>query len=336
MKRNAPQSGEILDRAVREIRDMAVTPYREDAALARVKSALETGNAHFIPEPALHPALSKPYLTCCEDFQSLIPEYLSSRLAPSRAMLLQDHLMECATCWNVFEAGGGKSRLAPQRSVDPVQSVPAAWKWKAVAAIAVGFLIMVSVLTQTSLIRNFMWPSDVNATVEAANGNVYRIMGSNIQQIAPGRQRIQWEPVRTGPASRAFMELADGSRIEMNERTELNLSRASDGVIIVLRRGNIIVSAAKQHGGHLYVKTADSRITVVGTVFAVTAAVKGSRVTVFEGQVQVRSSGASQPVSAGQQISTNSSVPPVGLVDDVRWSSDLNEYVSMLQKFASD
>jgi hypothetical protein len=336
MKRNTPQSGEILDRAVREIRDMAVAPDKEEAVFARVKSVLQTENANFIPEPALRPALSKPYLTCCEDFQSLIPEYLSSRLAPSRAMLLQDHLMECATCWNVFETGAGKSRPAPQRPVDPVQFVPVAWKWKAVAAIAACILIMVAVLTQTSLIRNFMWPVDVDATVEAASGNVYRIMGSNVQQIAGGRQRIQWEAVRTGPASRAFMELADGSRIEMNERTELNLGREKDGVIIVLRRGNIIVSAAKQHGGHLYVKTADSRITVVGTVFAVTAAVKGSRVTVLEGQVQVQSSGASQPVSAGQQISTNSSVPPVGLVDEVRWSSNLNKYVSMLQKFASD
>jgi hypothetical protein len=336
MKSNTPHSGEILDRAVSEIRGMAVPPDKEDAVLARVKSVLQTANANFIPEPALRPSFSKPYLTCCEDFRSLIPEYLSSRLAPARALLLQDHLMECATCWNVFEAGAGKSLPAAQRSASPAPSVSVAWKWKAAAAIAVCLLIMAVVFTQTSLIRNFMWPSDVNATVEAANGNVYRIMGSNIQQIARGRQRIQWEPVRTGPASRAFMELADGSRIEMNERTELNLSRAQDGVIIVLRRGNIIVSAAKQHGGHLYVKTADSRITVVGTVFAVTAGVKGSRVTVLEGQVQVQSSGAPQPVSAGQQISTSSSVPVVGLLDEVRWSSDLNKYVTMFQKFASD
>src|SRR5215467_4216051 len=157
MKRNTPQSGEILDRAVREIREMAATPDNEEAILARVKSALQTENANFIPEPALRPSLSKPYLTCCEDFQSLIPEYLSSRLASSRAMLLQDHLMECATCWNVFEAGAGKSRTAPQRPVD-LRFVPVAWKWKAAAAIAVCSLIMVAVLTQTSLIRNFMWP----------------------------------------------------------------------------------------------------------------------------------------------------------------------------------
>src|SRR5262249_35914409 len=116
MKRNTPHSGEILDRAVSEIRGMAVPPDKEDAVLARVKSVLQTANANFIQESALRPSFSKPYLTCCEDFRSLIPEYLSSRLAPSRALLLQDHLMECATCWNVFEAGAGKSLPAAQRS----------------------------------------------------------------------------------------------------------------------------------------------------------------------------------------------------------------------------
>jgi FecR-like protein/putative zinc finger protein len=336
MKRNATESGDILDRAVSEIRSMSVTAEKEDASLARIKSVLQAGNGNVTPVPVHGTASGKLYLTCCEDFQSLIPHYLSSSLPPTRALLLQDHLMECAVCWNLFEAGSEKSRTAAPGTVRPqVQSVSISRGWKVAAAIAACILVA-AVLTQTSVIRNFMWPADVNATVEAANGKVYRITPSTIQQIGRGRQRIQSELVRTGASSRAFLELADGSRIEMNERTELNLGHALDGVMIILRRGNIIVSAAKQHGGHLYVKTADSKVTVVGTVFAVTAGVKGSRVTVIEGKVQVQYATASQPVSAGQQVSTGPSVPVVGAIDEVRWSSELNKYVAMLQKFASD
>src|SRR5262249_20597618 len=43
----------------------------------------------------------------------------------------------------------------------------------------------------------------------------------------------------------------------------------------------------------------------------------------------------SQPVSAGEQVRTNMSLPPVGFSDEVRWSRDLATHVAMLQKFAS-
>ena len=156
MKRNATESGDILDRAVSEIRSMSVTAEKEDASLARIKSVLQAGNGNAIPEPVHVTAPGKPYLTCCEDFQSLIPQYLSSSLPPTRALLLQDHLMECAVCWNLFEAGSGKSRISA-RSVGrrPVQPMWISRGWKAAAAIAACVLVA-AVLTQTSVIRNFM------------------------------------------------------------------------------------------------------------------------------------------------------------------------------------
>src|SRR5215471_2948605 len=49
--------------------------------------------------------------------------------------------------------------------------------------------------------------------------------------------------------------LADGSRVEMRSQSELRLERATDGVRINLTRGSIIVAAAKQGSGHLYVRT---------------------------------------------------------------------------------
>ncbi len=333
MKRNATDSEEILARAIREIRGMSASAEEEGEVLARVKSALSAEQGKVVPHPSAS-AVHKAYLTGCEDFQSLIPEYLSSRLTPSRTLLLQDHLMECAVCWKLFEGGAAKSRpRALQGTASPRKLTPSFRSWRAAAAIAACILVGI-VVSRTSLIRNFMWPIDVNARLQTVNGKVYRVLFRDIRAATSG-ERIHDELIRTGLASGAVLELADGSRIEMNERTELSLNQyMSDGVTIYLRRGNIIVAAAKQHGGHLYVKTPDSRVTVVGTLFAVTAAAKGSRVSVLEGQVQVQYSAQSQPVRAGEQVTTNPALPPVGLADEIAWSRDLNNYLTMLQKFA--
>jgi ferric-dicitrate binding protein FerR (iron transport regulator) len=94
-------------------------------------------------------------------------------------------------------------------------------------------------------------------------------------------------PQRSGPQSREAT-LADGSRIETRPESEFSVEQADDGIAINLRSGSIIVNAAKQHGGHLYVRTEDMTVSVVGTVFVVNATKDGSRVGVIEGEVRVR------------------------------------------------
>ena len=59
----------------------------------------------------------------------------------------------------------------------------------------------------------------------------------------------------TAGAAGARITLADGSQIEMRSQAELTVEREDDGLGIRLRRGDIIVSAAKQRNGHLYVHT---------------------------------------------------------------------------------
>jgi hypothetical protein len=333
MKRNSNDSGEILDRAVREVRNMSVSAGEEDEILRRGRSALTSRMRESTPYASAG-AVEKAYLTGCDDFVSLIPDYLTARLTPSRTLLLQDHLMDCAVCWKVFESGHAQSKpFTVQRAASATGFNKSAGLWK-IAAVAACLLIVVIAATRTSMIRNFMWPIDVSANVEAADGKVYGVQLMAIRPLKRGQQ-IRSESVRTESASSAVLELADGSRIEMNERTELKLYRFQDGVVINLDRGNVIVAASKQHGGHLYVKTADARVTVVGTMFAVTAGVKGSRVSVMEGQVQVDYSSGSQPVRAGQQVSTSSSLPVIGITDEIAWSRNLNKYMAILQKSAS-
>ena len=49
--------------------------------------------------------------------------------------------------------------------------------------------------------------------------------------------------------------LADDSRVEMRAHAEMTVDRASDGIQIDLKTGDIIVTAAKQRDGRLYVRT---------------------------------------------------------------------------------
>src|SRR5207244_13250895 len=123
--------------------------------------------------------------------------------------------------------------------------------------------------------------------VQTIDGGLYSVSSQEVRPIAAGQRIERGQNVRTGNSSGAVLQLADGSRIEMNARSEVSLDRARDGVRINVNRGNIIVTAAKQNGGHLYAATKDFGVTVVGTIFEERSGVKGSRVSVSEGKPRV-------------------------------------------------
>ena len=85
--------------------------------------------------------------------------------------------------------------------------------------------------------------------------------------------------------------LADDSRVEMRAHAEMAVGRASDGIQIDLTKGDIIVTAAEQRDGHLYVRTKDMTVAVDGTAFLTIAGQQGSRVGVIEGEVRVQERG---------------------------------------------
>jgi ferric-dicitrate binding protein FerR (iron transport regulator) len=69
--------------------------------------------------------------------------------------------------------------------------------------------------------------------------------------LAAGERLQKGERVRTAKDSNAVLRLADGSSIEMRERSEFSVSENMRGVTIKLDRGDVIVEAAKQHNGRL-------------------------------------------------------------------------------------
>ena len=139
------------------------------------------------------------------------------------------------------------------------------------------------------------------ATVVSAERGVYRVAAGSLDAGAAIGER---ESIRTGPGAHAVLRLTDGSMVDVNERTELFVTAAWSGQAIHLQRGDIIVKAAKQRRGHLRVLTHDSVASVKGTVFAVSAGMGGSVVSVVEGSVAVNHPGREVLLKPGQQAAS--------------------------------
>jgi uncharacterized protein (TIGR03435 family) len=128
--------------------------------------------------------------------------------------------------------------------------------------------------------------------------------------------------------------LSDGSRVEMRAQSELSVDRADDGLRIRLDRGGIIVHAARQRTGHLYVETKDVAVSVVGTVFLVNAGEEGSRVAVIEGEVRVQQGGTAKKLLPGEQVSTNPRMETRDVRDVIAWSRNSVALLALLQQSA--
>jgi uncharacterized protein (TIGR03435 family) len=127
--------------------------------------------------------------------------------------------------------------------------------------------------------------------------------------------------------------LPDGSQIEMRAYAELTVEREADGLGIRLHQGDIIVTAAKQRDGHLYVHTRDMTIAVVGTVFLVNASSDGSRVAVIEGEVRVTEGKTETRLRPGEQVATSPTIARRPVTDDIDWTRQADVRQSILQLF---
>jgi len=185
---------------------------------------------------------------------------------------------------------GFDSFVEPAARALPAPSAAPKRRWAPVAAVAAA-LVAAAVLVGTLSL-----PSSAQPIARRLNGKF--ISAGDTNSIAEGKV------LRTGGSGSEVLALRDGSRVEMSEGVELSINRAADGIQVDLGEGNIIVTAAKQHHGHLYVKTRDCVVSVVGTVFSVNAEATGSRVAVIEGEVHVQHGDVSQTLLPGQQVAT--------------------------------
>jgi uncharacterized protein (TIGR03435 family) len=126
--------------------------------------------------------------------------------------------------------------------------------------------------------------------------------------------------------------LPDGSVVEMRPKSEMSFDDGLDGVRIRLNRGSVIVTAAKQHAGHLVVETRDVVVTVTGTIFLVSAEETGSRVAVIQGEVQVARDARTTKLMPGEQLSTNPAVGVVPIAEEIAWSQNAAAHLELLRR----
>jgi hypothetical protein len=192
--------------------------------------------------------------------------------------------------------------------------------WGAVAATVV--VTLAGGLLQMILLRSV----DADVIARSVRGELL-IEGK--ADMFPPSLRIETGKVVQAGAAGGSITLRDGSQVDMSPGAALSVVRVSDGLSVRLSTGTVLVTAAEQKNGHLYVETKDCLISVVGTVFAVNAEESGSRVSVIEGEVHVRRGEETRTVMAGEQVSTSPRLGPIPTETVKEWVAP--ERLALLQ-----
>jgi DNA-binding FrmR family transcriptional regulator len=274
------------------------------------------------------PARQIESIRSCADVLQLLPQYRAGQLSAARALLVESHLHDCVTCRREAEAGARTVPLPWKEELPRIKDTGFRWVAVAAAVVLVGFS---AYFAQKWF---FSGPAGMRARVESLNGSLFRIGTSGEQPLKVGDEITEGERARTAGGSHAMLRLRDGSLVEMNERAEFAVAMGRRDTTIELGRGNIIVQAAKRSSGHLYVNAQDCRVSVTGTVFSVNAGMKGSRVSVIEGEVRVAEAGAEKVLHPGDQLTTNAALGTVPVREEIAWSQNLDKHLALLAEFA--
>ena len=325
MKSN--NENELLDKVVNSIRTEEVDSASVSAAADRVWARISAANAVNEVNP-----LAVEHIENCSDFQSLIPAYLSGNLSEARSLLLVDHTHECIPCRKAMNDVRKRRQgihAAPAKT-KRYSLQPVVLRWGIAAALVIGFGLLA-----LPFIQNYLpFGTKLEATVQAAEGQVYQVADTSTTAVGTGSKLQSGESIRTARDARAVVGLGDGSLIEMKDRSELYLTRTRQGTTIHLTRGNIVVEAAKQRSGQLFVETGDSLVSVTGTIFSVNNGTKGSRVSVIEGEVKLNHAGSDRVLRPGEQATTSAAIERIPVKQEVAWSRKADKYAAMLTGLA--
>ena len=267
----------------------------------------------------------------CEDVQRLMHSYRAGTLSNARSLLIEAHLRDCGACLRRSQSGAALDWSAPKAARAFVWR-PQIFGWALPAVCAL--------LVCSFFVYRTYWqvPPGVRAEVQSIDGSAYSISDAGDRQLAPGDKLTEGEHLRTSGGAHAVLRLSDGSTVEVNERSVLGVGARGHNMTIALDNGAVIVQAAKRDSGHLYVKTPDCRVAVTGTVFSVNSGIKGSRVAVLQGSVQMAHAGVDTLMHAGDQLATYDNPSPAPddeqIAQQISWSHDRDKYLPLLAQFA--
>lgn len=311
---------ELLHQAIESMRSAAPDAGELAASAAKVADRLGIATV----------AAPGDAIESCDDVRPLLGSYRDGTLPAARALLVEAHLRECGVCLRRLHSGSGAVDWSAPKIMRPAARVrPQAWGWAFAAAFAV--------LVMGFFVYRTYWqvPPGVRAEVESINGSASLITNSGDRLLAAGAQLHEGDQLRTSVGSEAMLRLADGSTVEMNERSEVSVGARGHNMTIHLDRGDVIVKAAHRTSGHLYLQTADCRAAVTGTVFSVDAGIKGSRVGVLEGTVEVAHAGKETVLHAGDTIATSQNLEAAPVTQQIAWSPHREQYLELMAQLST-
>jgi hypothetical protein len=265
----------------------------------------------------------------CENVRPLLTAYREGNLPADRALLVKAHLRECGVCLRRFHSGSGAVDWSAPKVMaarKPVRPWAMGWAMAASLALAATGLFLYKAYWQV--------PAGVRAAVQSIDGSASLITDSGDRLLTAGAELKEGDQLRTSGGSHAVLMLADGSTVEMNERSAVSVGARGRNLTVDLDHGAVIVKAAHRTSGHLYVKTDDCSVAVTGTVFSVNSGIKGSRVAVLQGAVEVAHAGVKSTIEAGNEFTTTQNLAPEPVSEQVAWSPNRDQYIELLAQFS--
>jgi hypothetical protein len=268
-----------------------------------------------------------------DDYIAAIPAYLAKQLNAQQAMLFEEESRQSIPLRRALnEARGGNSH-APTGLGDAPKTSKLRWFASAATLAAIAITLFVTLPDLPSFDQTRL------AQVDEIDGQLYQLVDGRLQALTSGTWINGRQRIRSASGSSALITLDDGSQIEVDERSELSMTRRSSGNRIDVSRGRILVAASPQGSGTLDVFTDEFMVSVTGTIFEVAHGAKGSRVAVIEGSVNVLLQGDTTSVEPGQ-IMDSRSKPNIesfalSVADEISWSQDADLYIAMVQEVAA-
>ncbi len=249
------------------------------------------------PLPEDMPAALRDWL---EPLQEVEPDAEPDELQRERRGKVLPHLAEAIR----------QAPLQAEQVAQRKQRALRAWWWSAAAAAALAVGGIGYVVTHSQ--QAAMVAEHQQANLRQVIGQVVvTLPGGDVRVVSSDTNLVSGEEISTTAQAFASVELEDQTRVDVSSATTLKLEKVKlrDNAFL-LRSGRVDINVPKVAGEtrHLSVRTADTLVTVRGTIFSVEVKEGDlgsiTNVRVSRGAVAVEHGGQERIVRAGQEWSS--------------------------------
>lgn len=184
---------------------------------------------------------------------------------------------------------------------------PKANRWRRHLWTCSGVAAALVLTLTTSLVLYLHRPSpDYRAFVVSTGGDVHLTREGQAGPAQIGMTLNPGDQIQTGPESTVDLRLADGTTMQLGTESIVRLLSRQDGQCVELKAGNMACDV-KSRDRHepLVFATPHAEVTVLGTVFNLSAAPVATSVRVARGRVRVAGADGSMEVTEGNQATVD-------------------------------